>query len=297
MAFDREVGCIVVDSLDEIALADAPARSRAGGADPADPRDRAVDAFLRSRPASSTRSSASGSRAGRAAACGRGGRRLPASAPRRLPRSHRLADPRARAVRARDRGAWPGSAGEYEPRVINVGGGLGIAYSAGDEPPSIEAYVDVKVDAVREVFDPLPKILFEPGRSLVGNAGITIYSVGTVKEIPGVRTYVAVDGGMSDNLRPMLYGSRYEALIADRAAAAPPRPGDDRRQALRVRRRPGPRRAPRRPAARRRPRRRPRPAPTATRWPTTTTASRGRRWSSAATATRASSSAARPTRI
>ena len=70
-------------------------------------------------------------------------------------------------------------------------------------------------------FDPLPKILFEPGRSLIGNAGITIYSVGTVKEIPGVRTYVAVDGGMSDNLRPMLYGSEYEALIANRAAAAP----------------------------------------------------------------------------
>ena len=61
----------------------------------------------------------------------------------------------------------------------------------------------------------------EPGRSLVGNAGVTAYRVGTVKEIPGVRTYVAVDGGMSDNLRPMLYGSRYEALIADRAAETP----------------------------------------------------------------------------
>ena len=60
----------------------------------------------------------------------------------------------------------------------------------------------------------------EPGRSLVGNAGITAYRVGTVKEIPGVRTYVAVDGGMSDNLRPMLYGSRYEAVIADRAGDA-----------------------------------------------------------------------------
>ena len=56
---------------------------------------------------------------------------------------------------------------------------------------------------------------------MVGNAGITAYTVGTVKEIPGVRTYVAVDGGMSDNLRPMLYGSRYEALIANRADAEP----------------------------------------------------------------------------
>ena len=59
-------------------------------------------------------------------------------------------------------------------------------------------------------------VLSEPGRSLVGNAGVTIYTVGTVKRIAGVRTYVAVDGGMSDNLRPMLYGARYEAEIADR---------------------------------------------------------------------------------
>ena len=105
-------------------------------------------------------------------------------------------------------------------RLLNVGGGLGIAYTAEDEPPSIEAYVDVKFRGVSRVFDPQPRILVEPGRSLVGNAGVTAYTVGTVKEIPGVRTYVAVDGGMSDNLRPMLYGSRYEAAIADRAGAA-----------------------------------------------------------------------------
>src|SRR5215210_2547290 len=106
-------------------------------------------------------------------------------------------------------------------RLLNVGGGLGIAYVEGDEPPSIEAYAEVKVEGVRRVFEELPKILVEPGRSLVGNAGITAYEVGTVKKIPGVRTYIAVDGGMSDNLRPMLYGSRYEALIADRAAETP----------------------------------------------------------------------------
>ncbi len=104
--------------------------------------------------------------------------------------------------------------------LLNVGGGLGIAYAADDRPPSIAEYVDLKVEAVRRVFDPVPRVLVEPGRSLVGNAGVTIYTVGTVKEIPGVRTYVAVDGGMSDNLRPMLYGSRYEAVIADRASAA-----------------------------------------------------------------------------
>jgi diaminopimelate decarboxylase len=74
---------------------------------------------------------------------------------------------------------------------------------------------------VQRIFDPVPKVLIEPGRSLVGNAGVTAYRIGTVKEIPEVRTYVAVDGGMSDNLRPMLYGSRYEAVIADRAGVTP----------------------------------------------------------------------------
>jgi len=111
--------------------------------------------------------------------------------------------------------------GGWECRMLNVGGGLGIAYTAADEPPSIDAYVDVKVRGVRRVFDPMPRILIEPGRSLVGNAGVTAYEIGTVKEIPGVRTYLSVDGGMSDNLRPMLYGSRYEAIVANRAADAP----------------------------------------------------------------------------
>ncbi len=111
-------------------------------------------------------------------------------------------------------------AGEW-CRVVNVGGGLGVAYTAEDEPPSIDAYVEVKVRGVAEVFGEGVRILVEPGRSLVANAGVTAYRVGTVKEIPGIRTYVAVDGGMSDNLRPMLYGSRYEALVADRAAAQP----------------------------------------------------------------------------
>jgi diaminopimelate decarboxylase len=108
---------------------------------------------------------------------------------------------------------------DFDCHLLNVGGGLGIAYTADDEPASIEDYVDVQVRAVQRAFDPVPRILIEPGRSLVGNAGITIYRVGTVKEIPGVRTYVAVDGGMSDNLRPMLYGARYEAALADRPEA------------------------------------------------------------------------------
>jgi diaminopimelate decarboxylase len=111
--------------------------------------------------------------------------------------------------------------GSWECRILNVGGGLGIAYTSADQPPAIDTYVDVKVRGVQRVFDPVPRILIEPGRSLVGNAGVTAYEIGTVKEIPGVRTYLSVDGGMSDNLRPMLYGSRYEAIVANRAADVP----------------------------------------------------------------------------
>jgi diaminopimelate decarboxylase len=108
---------------------------------------------------------------------------------------------------------------DFDCRLLNVGGGLGIAYTAKDRPASIDDYVETKVRAVQEAFDPVPRIMIEPGRSLVGNAGITVYRIGTVKEIPGVRTYVSVDGGMSDNMRPMLYGSRYEAVIPDRPEA------------------------------------------------------------------------------
>ena len=124
-------------------------------------------------------------------------------------------DPYVRAIEALA-GLW-----DEGCRIINVGGGLGIAYTSEDEPPPIEEYVDVKVRGVSRVLDPVPRILIEPGRSLVGNAGVTAYTIGTVKEIPGVRTYIAVDGGMSDNMRPMLYGARYEALIANRAADQP----------------------------------------------------------------------------
>jgi diaminopimelate decarboxylase len=98
-------------------------------------------------------------------------------------------------------GDWP---------LLNLGGGLGIAYTREDHPPSIEEYVD----ALLRRAPANVTVLCEPGRSLVGNAGVTLYTIGTVKR--NVRTYVAVDGGMADNLRPMLYGARYEADIADR---------------------------------------------------------------------------------
>ncbi len=112
---------------------------------------------------------------------------------------------------------------EVKCQVVNVGGGFGIPYLEHEHPPKIAEYADTITGAVREHFGPMAKIMVEPGRWLVGNAGVTAYRVGTVKEIPGVRRYVAVDGGMSDNIRPMLYDAEYTGLIADRATATPQR--------------------------------------------------------------------------
>lgn len=104
--------------------------------------------------------------------------------------------------------------------VVNLGGGLGVAYTDEEDPPSIEVYAAAKVAAARELLGAHVRIIDEPGRSLVANAGVTLYSVESVKR--NVSTWVGVDGGMSDNLRPMLYGSRYEAEIADRFGGATP---------------------------------------------------------------------------
>jgi diaminopimelate decarboxylase len=109
----------------------------------------------------------------------------------------------------------------FECRHLNIGGGLGIRYTEVDTPSSIGDYAAVKVEGVREEMLarglPMPRVLIEPGRSIVGKAGITAYTVGTIKEIPGVRTYVSVDGGMSDNIRPMLYEALYEGMLANKA--------------------------------------------------------------------------------
>jgi diaminopimelate decarboxylase len=216
-AFESGVGCLVLDSFDEIARADALL-------------DRPQRVLIRLTPGikpsthSYVQTGQLDSKFGFGLADGLAGRAVDAvDASRHLElvglHAHigsqifELA-PYVKAIEA-----MADFARDLDPEIINVGGGLGIAYAAGDEPPPIERYVDVKVEGIRRLFDRLPKILIEPGRSLVGNAGLTIYRVGTVKEIPGVRTYVAVDGGMSDNLRPMLYDAGYEAVIADRAAA------------------------------------------------------------------------------
>ena len=105
--------------------------------------------------------------------------------------------------------------------VINLGGGFGIRYTAEDSPLPVAVYVKAITDAIRGNFSeadyPLPEIWVEPGRSIVGDAGTTLYTVGTSKEIPGVRKYLAVDGGMTDNPRPALYESKYDAVLANRA--------------------------------------------------------------------------------
>jgi len=108
---------------------------------------------------------------------------------------------------------------------LNVGGGLGVRYVATDEAPTIAAYADALhrgIDAALASAHTRsrPAIAVEPGRSIAAPSGLTLYTVGTIKEIVGVRTYVAVDGGMSDNLRPVTYGARYEAFLPGRAGAA-----------------------------------------------------------------------------
>ncbi|WP_227766106.1 diaminopimelate decarboxylase [Zhaonella formicivorans] len=103
---------------------------------------------------------------------------------------------------------------------LNLGGGFGIYYKEGDTPAQIKVYAETVMNTVKEQAKHLgltmPKIIVEPGRSIVGPAGTTLYSVGSIKEIPGVRKYVAVDGGMADNIRPALYGAKYEAILANK---------------------------------------------------------------------------------
>lgn len=105
-------------------------------------------------------------------------------------------------------------------RVLDLGGGLGASYTEEDDPAEVDELAEVLVSAVEQEMErvglPVPRLIVEPGRSIVANAGVTAYEIETVKTIPGVRTYVAVNGGMSDNMRTMLYGARYRALIADR---------------------------------------------------------------------------------
>ncbi len=120
---------------------------------------------------------------------------------------------------------WLKKAGEYglSIQTLNVGGGLGIRYIEADDPPSIAQWVKVVSQAVTTACDrynlPLPQLIAEPGRSLIGSACVTAYTVGGSKEVPEIRHYLAVDGGMSDNPRPITYESEYRCVIANKMSA------------------------------------------------------------------------------
>jgi len=106
---------------------------------------------------------------------------------------------------------------------LNVGGGLGICYTENDDPPSIDEWVKVVATSIKSACEAAgveyPKLISEPGRSLIGSACVTAYTVGGQKTIPGIRTYISVDGGMSDNPRPITYQSVYRAVVANKMTA------------------------------------------------------------------------------
>jgi len=110
---------------------------------------------------------------------------------------------------------------------FSPGGGLAIAYTDDFSPPAIAEFAAVISSAIldksRELDLEPPRLIVEPGRSIVGQAGVALYAVGSTKEIPGVRKYVSVDGGMADNIRPALYGSQYQAVVANKVEEDPER--------------------------------------------------------------------------
>ena len=111
-----------------------------------------------------------------------------------------------------------------EVELLNIGGGFGIHYVEGDVSFPIETGIKDITDALKDISKnndyPLPTIGIEPGRSIVGEAGVTLYEVGTIKEIPGINKYVSIDGGLSDHIRTALYGAKYEALLVNREEPA-----------------------------------------------------------------------------
>ena len=113
-------------------------------------------------------------------------------------------------------------------KILNLGGGFGIKYTATDDPIAPSEYIHKVTNVVKALAQEkgidLPFLVFEPGRSIVASAGITLYTVGCVKEIENVRTYVSIDGGMCDNPRYILYGSKYTAVLANNASAEPVAP-------------------------------------------------------------------------
>ncbi|UOQ93638.1 diaminopimelate decarboxylase [Halobacillus shinanisalinarum] len=109
---------------------------------------------------------------------------------------------------------------QFTAEVLNLGGGFGIQYTEEDDPLALDQYALALIEEVKlqssNMDHPMPEIWIEPGRAIVGDAGVTLYTLGAIKDIPGVRTYVSVDGGMTDNIRPALYQAKYDAVLANR---------------------------------------------------------------------------------
>lgn len=108
----------------------------------------------------------------------------------------------------------------FKTEEINLGGGFGIQYSKEDKRKDLQYFTDPMMEKINEKCKAfslkIPQVIIEPGRWIVGEAGITLYTIGTIKNIPDVRTYVSIDGGMPDNPRPSLYGAKYEAVVANK---------------------------------------------------------------------------------
>ncbi|MCX8736636.1 diaminopimelate decarboxylase [Lactobacillus sp. B4026] len=114
---------------------------------------------------------------------------------------------------------------DYQPQILNLGGGFGIRYTAQDQVLALGTFVEQIVTTLRQLAEEyqlkVPAVWVEPGRSIVGSAGYSLYTIGARKDVPGLMPYVAVDGGMGDNIRPALYQADYEALLARDPAAQP----------------------------------------------------------------------------
>ena len=114
---------------------------------------------------------------------------------------------------------------DYQPQVLNLGGGFGIRYTKQDHPVTAQTFISQIVQTVKKCAQishlKIPAIWIEPGRSIVGEAGYSLYTIGARKEVPGLLPYVAVDGGMGDNIRPALYQAQYEAVLAEKPHAEP----------------------------------------------------------------------------
>lgn len=113
----------------------------------------------------------------------------------------------------------------YLPEVINVGGGFGIRYTDEDSPVERSVFIEQIAKSLKNLSEkigiPLPELWIEPGRSIVGDAAVTLYEIGSIKHIPGIRKYVSINGGMTDNIRPALYDANYEGVIANKAKEQP----------------------------------------------------------------------------